>query len=134
MAVFRRRVVAATGLCSVVIATAAVGAGRPLAALGASPPTYSVADVGPYGGEPSIASDALGQLYETTPEGGTVTYTSKDHGTTWKKVTTADPKSGDDCIPTDQSNAVYLCNLAGTPGALPLQADVWKSVDQGTTW
>src|SRR3981081_798832 len=134
MAVLRRRVVAATGLGCVVIATAAVGASLPLAALGASPPTYSVADVGAYGGEPSIASDSLGQLYETTPEGGTLTYTSTDRGTTWKQVATADPKSGDDCIATDQANSVYLCNLAGTPGALPLQADVWKSVNHGASW
>src|ERR1700682_3254741 len=134
MAVFRRRVVAATGLCSVVIATAAGGAGLPRAALGASPPTYSVADVGASGGTPSTASNSRGQLYETTPEGGTLTYTSTDRGTTWKKVTTADPKSGDDCLATDQSNSVYLCNLAGTPGALPLQADVWKSVNHGASW
>jgi hypothetical protein len=134
MAVLRRRAVAAAGLGCVVLATAAVGTGLPLAVLGAAPPTYSVADVGPYGGEPSIVSDTLGQLYETTPEGGTLTYTSTDHGTTWKQVATADPKSGDDCLATDQSNAVYLCNLAGTPGALPLQADVWKSVNHGATW
>jgi hypothetical protein len=134
MVLFRRRLLPAAGLMGVITATAVAAISVPIGALGAGPPTYSVADVGPYGGEPSIASDALGQLYETTPEGGTLTYTSKDHGTTWKKVTTADPKSGDDCIATDQSNAVYLCNLAGTPGALPLQADVWKSVDQGTTW
>src|ERR1700737_4171517 len=123
MAVLRRRVVVATGLGCVVIATAAVGLGIPLAALGAAPPTYSLANVGAYGGEPSIASDPLGQLYETTPEGGTLTYTSTDHGTTWKPVATADLKSGDDCLATDQSGAVYLCNLAGTPGALPFQAD-----------
>jgi hypothetical protein len=134
MAALRRRVVVATGLGCVVIATAAVGLGLPLAALGAGPPTYSVADVGAYGGEPSIASDPLGQLYETTPEGGTLTYTSTDHGTTWKPVTTADLNSGDDCLATDQSGAVYLCNLAGTPGALPLQADVWKSVNHGASW
>jgi hypothetical protein len=42
--------------------------------------------------------------------------------------------SGDDCLATDQANAVYLCNLAGSPSTAPLQADVWKSVDQGTTW
>jgi len=134
MAVLRRRVAIAAGLGCVVIAVAAVGLGLPLAALGASPPTYSLADVGAYGGEPSITSDSAGQLYETTPQGGTLTYTSTDRGTTWKQVTTADPKSGDDCIATDQSGAVYLCNLAGTPGALPLQADVWKSVDKGKSW
>ncbi|HYM95693.1 MAG TPA: sialidase family protein [Candidatus Sulfotelmatobacter sp.] len=42
--------------------------------------------------------------------------------------------SGDDCLATDQANAVYLCNLAGSQGVAPLQADVWKSTDHGTTW
>lgn len=107
--------------------------------LGASPgqaagPAYTLADVGAYGGEPSIVSDHLGQLYDTTPSGGTITYTSTDHGTTWKQVTTADPSSGDDCLATDQANAVYLCNLAGSPSTAPLQADVWKSLDHGATW
>jgi hypothetical protein len=100
----------------------------------AAPPAYIVADVGAYGGEPSIVSDTFGQLYDTTPSGGTITYTSTDHGMTWRQVTTADPNSGDDCLATDQSNAVYLCNLAGSQGVAPLQADVWKSVDHGTTW
>src|SRR5438552_2117048 len=104
------------------------------AGLAASSPGYSVANVGPYGGEPSIVSDSLGQLYDTTPSGGTLTYTSTDRGKTWRPVTTADPNSGDDCLATDQSNAVYLCNLAGSEGVAPLQADVWKSVDHGSTW
>ena len=95
---------------------------------------YAVADVGPYGGEPSIAADRAGRLYDTTPSGGTLTYTSVDGGKTWSPVTTADKASGDDCLATDQANAVYLCNLAGSEGAAPLQADVWKSVDHGTTW
>src|SRR5437870_7586756 len=100
----------------------------------ASSPGYSPANVGPYGGEPSIVADSLGQLYDTTPSGGTLTYTSTDRGKTWRAVTTADQNSGDDCLATDQSNAVYLCNLAGSQGVAPLQADVWKSVNQGTTW
>jgi hypothetical protein len=134
MGQLRTRVLAAAGLGGIVITTALVGVGLPLAALGASAPTYSVADVGPYGGEPSIVSDRFGQMYDSTPQGGTLTYTSTDHGTTWKQVATADPSSGDDCLATDQSNAVYLCNLAGSQGVAPLQADVWKSVDHGTTW
>jgi hypothetical protein len=101
---------------------------------GNHPPAYSVVNVGAYGGEPSIVSDTLGRLYESTPSGGTITYTSGDGGQSWKKVTTADSRSGDDCLGTDQSNAVYLCNLAGSQGAAPLQADEWKSVDQGATW
>src|SRR5437870_3311711 len=100
----------------------------------ASSPGYSLANVGPYGGEPSIVADSLGQLYDTTPSGGTLTYTSTDRGKTWRPVTTADPNSGDDCLATDQMNAVYLCNLAGSEGVAPLQADVWKSVDHGATW
>lgn len=107
--------------------------------LGASPgqaaaPNYSLANVGAYGGEPSIVSDSNGQLYDTTPNGGTITYTSTNHGAKWDRVTTADTNSGDDCLATDQSNAVYLCNLAGSPSVAPLQADVWKSLDHGTTW
>ena len=39
-----------------------------------------------------------------------------------------------DCLATDQSNAVYLCNLAGSEGSAPLQADVWKSINGGTSW
>ena len=100
----------------------------------ASTPAYKVANVGAYGGEPSIVSDNLGQLYDTTPSGGTITYTSTNKGASWTQVTTADPASGDDCLATDQSNAVYLCNLAGSEGVAPLQADVWKSIDHGTTW
>jgi len=100
----------------------------------AASPGYNVVNVGAYGGEPSIVSDSLGQLFDTTPSGGTITYTSTNHGATWRQVTTADPRSGDDCLATDQANAVYLCNLAGSEGVAPLQADVWKSVDHGMTW
>ena len=129
----RIRVLAGSGL-GFLVAAAAAAIGPPLAVVGASTPAYSVANVGAYGGEPSIVSDNLGQLYDSTPSGGTVTYTSTDRGTTWKQVTTADPSSGDDCLATDQANAVYMCNLAGSQGAAPLQADVWKSTDHGTTW
>jgi hypothetical protein len=103
-------------------------------ARGVSTPGYKVNNVGAYGGEPSIASDSLGELYDATPSGGTITYRSANKGVTWTQATTADTSSGDDCLATDQSNAVYLCNLAGSQGVAPLQADVWKSLDQGTTW
>ena len=99
-----------------------------------SPPAYQLANVGPYGGEPSIVSDSNGNLYDATPSGGTLTYRSGDRGKTWAQTTTADPNSGDDCLATDQSNAVYLCNLAGSEGVAPLQADVWKSVNGGASW
>lgn len=106
----------------------------PFGASASTAPAYSVANVGAYGGEPSLVSDNKGQLYDATPSGGTITYTSTTRGATWSRVTTADPNSGDDCLATDQSNAVYLCNLAGSQGVAPLQADVWKSVDHGSTW
>jgi hypothetical protein len=106
----------------------------PVAGVGSTAPTYTIANVGAYGGEPSIVSDTLGQLYDTTPSGGTLVYTSTDRGTTWKKVGIADQASGDDCLATDQSNAVYLCNLAGSQGVAPLQADVFKSIDHGANW
>jgi hypothetical protein len=97
-------------------------------------PVYSLATVGAYGGEPSIAASSTGELYDTTPSGGTILYKSTTHGSTWTQATTADPTSGDDCVATDQSNALYLCNLAGSQSTGPLQADVWKSLDDGTTW
>src|SRR6266513_5957500 len=111
---------------AVVIASTSAGA--------VTAPAYKIANVGAYGGEPSIVSDNLGQLYDTTPSGGTITYTSTNKGASWSQVTTADPISGDDCLATDQANSVYLCNLAGSEGVAPLQADVWKSVDHGKTW
>src|SRR5258707_15382149 len=127
-----RALVSAASLGCLVAAGFALG--PPLAALGASASAYSLANVGAYGGEPSIVSDNTGQLYDTTPSGGTIAYTSTDHGSTWRQVTTADPNSGDDCLATDQANSVYLCNLAGSQGVAPLQADVWKSVNHGSTW
>jgi len=107
--------------------------GSQVGAYAVGPPTYVLIDAGAFGGEPTIASDSNGVLYDTTPSGGTRLYRSYDSGDTWAQVTTADPKSGDDCVTTDQSNAVYECNLAGT-NTLPLQADVWKSLNQGGTW
>src|SRR5207248_5314706 len=91
-------------------------------------------NVGAFGGEPSIASNRHGELYDTTPSGGTILYNSTDKGSTWTKTTTADPNSGDDCVTTDQSGAIYESNLAGSPSTGPLQADVWKSVDDGHSW
>jgi hypothetical protein len=134
VSVLRRSGLAAMGVGSLIAAAVGMTGGAPIAVLAGPAPTYSIANVGAYGGEPSIVSDRLGRLYDTTPSGGTIAYTSTDHGTTWQQVTTADPNSGDDCLATDQANAVYLCNLAGTPGVAPLQADVWKSVNHGTTW
>src|SRR5438128_2257402 len=98
------------------------------------PPAYSLANVGAYGGEPSITANSKGELYDTTPSGGTILYKSTNHGSTWTRATTADASSGDDCVFTDQSDALYLCNLAGSQSTGPLQADVWKSLDDGTSW
>src|SRR6266404_2897734 len=126
-----RRVLLALAVVVALAATASVGA---VTARSPIPPAYQVVNVGAYGGEPSIVSDTSGRLYDAVPNGGTITYVSTDRGKTWQQVTTADPNSGDDCLATDQANAVYLCNLAGSEGVAPLQADVWKSVNQGATW
>src|SRR5438132_13519168 len=115
MRYLRSSAAVAVAAAAVVIASTSAGA--------ATTPAYKVANVGAYGGEPSIVSDNLGRLYDTTPSGGTITYTSTSHGVTWSQVTTADPSSGDDCLATDQANSVYLCNLAGSEGVAPLQAD-----------
>jgi hypothetical protein len=126
-----RRVLLALAVVVALAATASVGA---VTARSPITPAYQVVNVGAYGGEPSIVSDTSGRLYDTTPSGGTITYRSTDRGATWQQTTTADPNSGDDCLATDQSNAVYLCNLAGSEGVAPLQADVWKSVNGGASW
>ncbi|TMD53752.1 MAG: exo-alpha-sialidase, partial [Chloroflexi bacterium] len=115
----RHALLAAAGIASVVAAAIGLSPG----VLGASTSGYTVANVGAYGGEPSIVSDNSGRLYISTPSGGTITYRSTNHGTSWTQVTTADPDSGDDCLATDQSGAVYLCNLNGSLDVVPLQAD-----------
>src|SRR5439155_18975931 len=97
-----KRVLAAVAAAALV-ATAVVGG---VTARSTSAPGYDVANVGAYGGEPSIVSDGRGNLYDTTPSGGTITYRSIDRGATWQQTTTADPNSGDDCLATDQANAV----------------------------
>ena len=125
----RRALAAIAALCAVVAVTAAGASG-----ISTAHPAYTLATVGKYGGEPTIASTSKGVLYDTTPSGGTLLYKSTNHGRTWTKTTTADPSSGDDCVFTDQSNAVYECNLAGSAGTAPLQADIWKSVDGGKKW
>jgi len=134
MNVLQSRALAAAGIGSIIAAAVGMTTSGPLAVLAGPAPAYSIANVGDYGGEPSVVSDRLGRLYDATPSGGMIAYTSTDHGTSWNKVTTADPNSGDNCLATDQANAVYQCNLAGSQGVAPLQADVWKSVDHGTTW
>src|SRR5436309_15356000 len=115
-----RAVAATTALC-VIAAISAAGASGTM-----PPPTpgYKLANVGAYGGEPTIASNSTGELYDTTPSGGTLLYKSTNHGSTWTQATTADPSSGDDRVSTDQAHAVYECNLAGRTETAPLQADV----------
>ncbi len=95
---------------------------------------WSIANVGAFGGEPSLASDPHGVLYDVTPSGGMVGYRSTDHGRSWKPTAVPDSASGDDCVTTDQTGAVYECNLAGSAEKAPLQADVWKSTNGGRSW
>src|ERR1700704_2863923 len=134
VSVLRRSGLALVGAGSIIAATLGTTTSSPVAVLAGPAPAYSIANVGAYGGEPSIVSDRLGRLYVTTPEGGTLTYTSTNHGASWTQVATASTRSGDDCLATDQANAVYLCNLDGSEGKLRLQADVYKSTDQGDHW
>src|SRR6266699_3874610 len=130
----------ALAVVAVLLAIAAIGpasgaSGKPAPpAPKSAAPAYKLADVGPFGGEPTIAANGKGELYDTTPSGGTLLYKSTNHGATWTQTTTADPSSGDDCVTTDQSGALYECNLAGSVETAPLQADVWKSTDDGKTW
>jgi hypothetical protein len=49
-------------------------------------------------------------------------------------VTTPDTSSGDDCVTTDQTGAIYECNLAGSQEKTPLDADVFKSTNGGKSW
>jgi len=119
------------------LALAALGLAAPAATAAAgSGPAYSLVNVGAFGGEPSIASDSKGVLYETTPSGlpsGPMAgdppiYRSANAGGSWTMIQPADTTSGDDCLATDQARSLYWCNLAsGTESTLPLQADVWKS-------
>jgi hypothetical protein len=94
--------------------------------------SYTTNRVGAYGGEPSIASDNAGTLYDTSPS-DSIVYRSTDHGVTWTPNAGPD-SSGDDCVTTDESGAVYWCNLNGSEESAPLQVDVWKSLDQGAHW
>src|SRR5437763_2930147 len=125
----------ATAVAAALVAFMAVYCGAVVAARGTTtPPGYSLANVGAFGGEPSIAVNRKGELYDTTPSGGTVLYKSTDHGATWTKTTTADTSSGDDCVFTDHAGKLYLCNLAGSQSTGPLQADIWKSFNDGKSW
>ena len=63
--------------------TALVGAALVSVAPGAAANTHQrwrLATVGPFGGEPSIASDPRGALYDITPSGGMVAYRSTNQG------------------------------------------------------
>ena len=110
-----------------VLLTAVPGAGA------TSTPVYATHRVGNYGGEPSIGTDATGALWSAFLSNNN-TFRSTDNGLTWLPTTVPDASTGDDCVGFDQSGAVYWCNLAGSQSTLPLQADVWKTVDHGKTW
>jgi len=130
-----RRVQVRTALLSgVAVLGVVVLTASPGATASANHQRWSLVNVGAFGGEPSLASDPHGVLYDFTPSGGMVGYRSVDHGKSWKPTSVADDNSGDDCVTTDQTGAVYTCNLAGTPENAPLQADVWKSTNGGKSW
>src|SRR4051812_33485245 len=103
----------------------------------AAPPSLSVTKVGPKdgGGEPSIAAAPDSNLYVSYPsDSGMSFFRSSDNGASWNKGGIADPGSGDTSINVDSSGALYSANLNGDEDSFPLQTDVWKSFDQGTTW
>src|SRR5438445_13221391 len=108
--VLRRSGLALVGVASIIAAAVGTTTSAPIAALAGPAPAYSIANVGAYGGEPSIVSDSLGRLYDTTPSGGTMTYTSTNHGASWTQVATAKPRRGDDCLAAGTANAVHLSN------------------------
>lgn len=101
-------------------------------------PVFKLVNVAPQdgGGEPSLTTGPRnGYLYVTYPaSSGTPFYYSPNEGASWQKGATAESGSGDDCVSTDQSGAVYLCNLSETSDSIPLQADVFKSLDNGRHW
>lgn len=121
-------------LALLILTGSAAGLFFPAAGAQAATSRFQLANVGAYGGEPSIASTPQGVLYDTSPSDGLIPYRSNDHGKTWTKTSTADKASGDTCVATDQSGAVYACNLGGSKELHPLEADSWKSVDEGKTW
>jgi hypothetical protein len=103
---------------------------------------YTVHRVGGYGGEPSITAagtsptlSSPGELYEASLQNAG-TNRSTNAGVTWTHgATNAFSNTGDDCVATDQAGGLYLCNLTLLgPNNAPLNADVYKSVDQGDHW
>jgi len=90
---YARALAIAAGLLAIAAVGPLTGAGGKSAP---RPPTYKLANVGPFGGEPTITANSQGELYDTTPSGGTLLYKSTNHGETWTQATTADPSSGDD--------------------------------------
>ena len=119
-----------------VAATVAMGgvlAAAPVAgAAGSGGIGFTTVQAGAFGGEPSITSSNTGSLYISSPD-DSIVHVSHDQGQTW--VNRAGPdSSGDDCLATDQAGSVYWCNLSGGADNAPLQADVWKSTDDGVSW
>jgi hypothetical protein len=124
-------------LAALVGAGALTGAilGWPSATAHADSLAFNLNIVGGFGGEPSIVSDPSGILYDSSPSDGLHPHISLDKGATWAFTSVADQFSGDTCLATDQVvNTVYACNLAGSTSVTPLDADVWRSTDQGAHW
>ena len=129
-----RRLSARFALVSAVLALIGVAVSASPGASASAHPRWSLAKVGPFGGEPSLASDPHGVLYDVTPSGGMIGYRSTDHGKSWKAMAVPDKSSGDDCVTTDHTGAIYECNLAGSAEKSPLDADVWKSTNGGKSF
>ena len=120
----RRRLRAHALVLAITAAIAGALVASPGGAAADSGQSWNLVTVGAFGGEPSIASDPNGVLYETTPGGKAPVYRSTDDGQTWSSLPTAWTSSGDDCVTTDQAGSLYWCNLGNTAhGPAPLQAD-----------
>src|SRR2546426_11772363 len=113
--VLRRSELALAGVAFIIAAAVGTTTGGPVAVLAGPAPAYSVANVGAYGGEPSIVSDRLGRLYDTTPSGGTIAHTSTDPGATRQPVASADPRGAAAGAAPEPATAGSLIHLAASP-------------------
>src|SRR5258706_16347437 len=101
------------------VASAASLAAGLVGSVGARPPsspTYQLANVGAYGGGPSIVSHTSGRLYDAGPNGGTVTHPSTHRGKTRQPGTPPRPNSGADSPAPHPANAGYPCHPARGDG------------------
>jgi len=113
----------------------------PTAGVGAAPLgkiQATLNQIGPQngGGEPSDAVGPDGTIYVSAPGDAMEFYRSHDQGVTWTQGSSPESDVGDTSVNVDPSGAVYETNLNTIVigSTATLQADVFKSFDQGVTW